>query len=286
MPRESPEPPEPDRRTPFELHHELIERVIAYVCARRRLRAEDAEEFASYARLELIDEDCAVLRRFEGRSSLQTFLGIVIQRLYLDYRIKQWGKWRPSAAARREGPNAVLLERLLTRDGLSLREAGEVMAAHHGVSLSPDELERLSALLPPRARRTREHEIVLRSLPSTDPSPEDLAMAADRKADAGRLLAALDRAVGALDPPDRLALTMRFQEGRTVAEIARTTGTEPRRLYARMTRLFGEIRRMLEAEGFDRGAVRDLLGRLDPPGTDATGSPGRPALRPSMAKGL
>ncbi|HEX7086925.1 MAG TPA: sigma-70 family RNA polymerase sigma factor [Vicinamibacterales bacterium] len=286
MPTESPEPPESDGRTPFESHHELIERVIAYVCARNRLRAADAEEFASYVRLKLIEDDCAVLRRFEGRSSLQTFLGIVIQRLFLDYRIREWGKWRPSAAARRAGPDAILLERLLTRDGLSLQDAGEVMAAHHGVRLSPEELERLAALLPARARRTREHETVLRRLPSPDPSPEELAMASDRQADAERLLAALDRAVDALDPPDRLALAMRFHEGRTVAEIARITGTEPRRLYARMARLFSEIRRTLEADGFDRAAVHDLLGRLDPPGTDVMRSPERPALRPSMAKGL
>src|SRR5690606_19087730 len=167
-----------------------------------------------------------------------------------------------------------------------LRDAVEVMAAHYGVTLSPDELERLSAVLPARARRTREHETVLRRLPSPDPSPEELAMASDRQADAERLLAALDRAVEALDPPDRLALTMRFQEGRTVAEIARITGTEPRRLYTRMTRLVSEIRTTLEADGFDRAAVRDLLGRLDVPGPAVTGSRRRPALRPSMAKGL
>jgi len=278
--------PQPEGCSPFELHLELIERVIAYVCSRHRLRAEDAEEFASYVRLKLIEEDCAVLRRFEGRSSLQTFLSVVVQRLFLDYRISQWGKWRPSAAARREGPVAVLLERLLMRDGLSLREAGEVLATQHGMALAPQELERLAALLPPRARRTREDEAVLRRMPAPDPSPEELAIANDGREDAGRLVAALDRALGALAPPDRLALTMRFHDGRTVAEIARITGTDTRRLYTRMTRLFGELRRRLEAEGFDRAVVRELLGRLDPPGTDGPETPGNATLRPSMAKGL
>jgi len=45
----------------------------------------------------------ALLAKFEGRSSLRTFLTVVIQRLFLDHRISAWGKWRPSAEARRGG---------------------------------------------------------------------------------------------------------------------------------------------------------------------------------------
>ena len=40
-----------------------------------------------------------VLRKFEVRSSLRTYLTVVVNRMYIDGRVKQWGKWRPSAIA-------------------------------------------------------------------------------------------------------------------------------------------------------------------------------------------
>jgi DNA-directed RNA polymerase specialized sigma24 family protein len=83
----------------------LIDRVIAFVCRRNHLNATDAEDFASHARLRLMDDDYAVLRKFQGRSSLKTFLTITLQRMFYDYRIAAWGKWRPSAEAPRRTPS-------------------------------------------------------------------------------------------------------------------------------------------------------------------------------------
>src|SRR4051812_28238821 len=76
-----------------------IERVAAFVTSRHRVPAAEAQEFASHVKMHIIESDYAVLKRFEGRSSLRTYLTVVIQRLFLDYRISQWGKWRPSAEA-------------------------------------------------------------------------------------------------------------------------------------------------------------------------------------------
>jgi hypothetical protein len=48
----------------------------------------------------------------------------------------------------------MLLERLLVRDGLSRDEARERLRLEHGISLSPEELDRLAAALPrPQGRR-------------------------------------------------------------------------------------------------------------------------------------
>src|SRR5215470_20195503 len=82
----------------------LIERVIAWVSARRCLWGADAEDFASTVKLRLIENDYEVLGRFEGRSSLKTYLTAVVTRMYLDYQVQRFGKWRPSAEARRLGP--------------------------------------------------------------------------------------------------------------------------------------------------------------------------------------
>ena len=37
-------------------------------------------------RVALLEDDCAVLNRFEGRSSLQAFLSVLIERLFFDRR--------------------------------------------------------------------------------------------------------------------------------------------------------------------------------------------------------
>src|SRR5438067_6487981 len=95
----------------------VIDDVTALVCRRHRLSGAEAEDFASEVRLHFIARDSDVLRRFEGRSTLRTFLSVVIHRLFLDYRNRLWGKWRPSAEARRLGPTAILAERLVSRDG-------------------------------------------------------------------------------------------------------------------------------------------------------------------------
>src|SRR5258706_111345 len=131
----------------------LIERVIAWVCARRCLRGADAEDFGSAVKLRLIEGDYEILGRFEGRSSLKTYLAAVIQRLYLDYQTQRFGKWRPSAEARRLGPVALRLESLLYPDGLTFEEACGVLQTDFGVTESREALYELSQKLPLRRNR-------------------------------------------------------------------------------------------------------------------------------------
>jgi RNA polymerase sigma factor for flagellar operon FliA len=90
-----------------------IESALLVVARRHRLTGSEAEEFASEAKLRFIEDSYAVLDRFQGRSSLRTYLVTVIHRIYLDYRRARWGKWRPSAAAIRLGETAVHLEALI-----------------------------------------------------------------------------------------------------------------------------------------------------------------------------
>src|SRR5215510_13971859 len=61
----------------FLAHYELIERLIAWVCARRGLRSADAQDFASKVKLRLVENDYEILGKFEGRSSFQTYLAVV-----------------------------------------------------------------------------------------------------------------------------------------------------------------------------------------------------------------
>src|SRR5262245_62099749 len=90
----------------------VIDDIAAQVCRRHRLSSTEAEDFMSEVRLHFIDRDYEVLRKFEGGCSVTTYVTVVIQRLLLDYRNREWGRWRSSAQAKRLGPTAILLERL------------------------------------------------------------------------------------------------------------------------------------------------------------------------------
>ena len=131
----------------------LIERVIAWVCMRRCLHGADAEDFASTVKLRFIENDYEILGRFEGRSSLKTYLVAVVNHLYLDFQTQRYGKWRPSAEARRLGPVALRLESLLYRDGLTFEEACGVLLTNFRVAEGRDALYEMSGKLPRRTNR-------------------------------------------------------------------------------------------------------------------------------------
>ncbi len=96
-----------------------ITALITRAARRRRLRPQDADELRSLTWTHLLKDDCRVIRRYRGVSTMATYLYVVVERVLLDMRTAQWGKWRPSAAARRLGPQAVLYERLVRRDGMT-----------------------------------------------------------------------------------------------------------------------------------------------------------------------
>jgi DNA-directed RNA polymerase specialized sigma24 family protein len=153
----------------------VIERVISFVSSRHHLPGSDADDFGSHVKLKLIENDYAILKKFEGRSNLRTYLTVVIQRLFLDYRIMAWGKWRPSAEAKRFGEIAILLERLTHRDGYGFEEACELMQTNHQITMSRPDLEAIAARLPHRLRRRFESEDALTNLADDQPSPDEIA---------------------------------------------------------------------------------------------------------------
>jgi hypothetical protein len=79
----------------------LIDKAIGYVCHRNRAGRDEEEEFGSYVKFKLIESNYAIIRKFEGRSAFSTYMTTVIQRMFFQYRVQMWGKWRPSAHARR-----------------------------------------------------------------------------------------------------------------------------------------------------------------------------------------
>ena len=227
----------------------VIDDVTLLVCRRHRLSGAEAEDFKAEVHFHFIERNSEVLRRFEGRSSLRTFLSVVIQRLFLDYRNRLWGKWRPSAEARRVGPTAMLVERLVSRDGWTLDQVLQMLRINHQLTIDGALLafcERLSARGPGRQFVP---ECEADQVESVTPSPEDNVLRAEQGFRAKRVRAALARALQALRPEERLILKMRFDDGVPVADIARALHLDQKRLYRTIERLLADLRALLKAEG-------------------------------------
>ena len=238
-----------------------IDRIIAAVCRRNGCFGSDADEFAAQVHLKLIDNDYAVLRKFQNKSRLSTYLTTVIVNLFRDERIKKWGKWRPSALASRLGEEARLLEQLVHRDGYSDHEAIEILERNHRVEMPRRELEALLARLPPRTARRKDDAAAIDTLETTDRPDTNLR---DREHSHRWQSAevALENVLETLPKDDRLLIKMRFWSGFKVSRIAHLTGQPQRQLYRRFEKVLARLRQDLETQGL--GAT-DLPFALEDP---------------------
>ncbi len=237
----------------------VIDDVTAQVCRRHRLNAAEADDFRSDVRLHFIERNYEVLRKFEGRCALATYINVVVQRLFLDFRNRLWGRWRPSTDARRLGPTAILIERLVTRDGWTLDQALEMVKVNHRIEID-DTIRTFCntfAARSPGRRLVSEDDAA--EVVSPGPSADDNLVSAERDFLARRVQAALDKARQALPPIDRLILKMRFEDRAAVADIARVLHLEQRPLYRTLERLLKAVGAAMAAEGISRADVDALF---------------------------
>ena len=238
---------------------DLIERLVRFVARRHHLSFGDTEEFASIVRLKLVENDFAILRKFEGRSTLSTYLTVVIDRLYQDFSIARWGKWRPSAQARRLGEVAILLERMIVRDGATFDESVGTLQTNHGVSETREQLRQMLLALPARGARwgTARGQTADNAHDGfADPS----FRSQEDQTEAERVSVALAEAVAALSADDQRILKLRFEDNRTIAEISAILRLETRGLYRRVQSLMRGLRSSLEAHGVSHGDILTLVG--------------------------
>ena len=243
----------------FVANQEIIERALKIVCARQHLTGPDAEDFCSTFRLRLLETDYAILRKFEGRSSIQTYLVSVITHFFQDWRNARWGKWRPSAEARRLGNVAVELETLCVRDQVGFETACELLLARHGPALTRADLEALGARLPHRLTRAFVSDQEISSLASPVATPDAALLSNEAAEAARRATVAMRGALGELHAQDVLIVRMLVENDLPVATIARTLKLDQKPLYRRVHQVLATLRARLEDQGISAGDVADLL---------------------------
>ena len=244
----------------FRTNLALVERVIAGVCRRAGLRDADAEDFASTAKLALIENDYAILRGYEGRAPLGAFLAVVVQRMLSRECTRLRGRWHPSAEAERNGPAAVLLEKLTMRDGRSLDEAVDIVRATDP-SLDRTTVRQMADGLPQRFPRLR-----LVPLDTDDAQPFIAPDAADARANEAETRRISERAarvvretVATLPLQDRMLVRLHFGAEMSIADAARMLGVPQRPLYRRIQALLRQLREALERAGVVSDAVEDVI---------------------------
>jgi RNA polymerase sigma factor (sigma-70 family) len=244
----------------FLKHLGWIEKVAATTCRRNAVWAADAEDFVSWVRMKLMEDDYAVIRKFRGESEIKTFIATVVVRYFHAYSREQRGRWRPSAAAEQIGVPARELEALVHRDGYTLEQAAEKLRTAGISTLSDAEMSRLFARLPERAP-LRPVELPSDALDAAE-SPlraDERIAASDASTRHRQILAAVSRAMEKLEPEDRMIVRMHFSDGYTLAAVARALNVEQKPLYRRVHRLQLRLREYLEEEGVSSYTAHELL---------------------------
>jgi RNA polymerase sigma factor (sigma-70 family) len=227
-----------------------IEKVATHACRKRGFSPEDTEEFVSLVNEKIWENDYAVLRKFQGKSSLKTYLTVVIERLCLDQLNHLRGKWRPSAEAERLGPLAIQLETMLYRDGIPLDRACQILLTNHHVEASLQELQDLADKIPHRnpLRPRIESDEVLKACPSGTLNPEEEALIKEKRKRCLEIFGFLRAARAKLSPEDDHLITL-HSSGLSVAQIARKLGLEQKPLYRRLEKIYAALRQELESRG-------------------------------------
>jgi RNA polymerase sigma factor (sigma-70 family) len=197
----------------------------------------------------MVERQFDVFRRFNGRSSLKTYLTVVVHRLLLDWQNGIYGKWRPSVAAVRMGEHAVALERLINRDRFSADEAVQLVAMQHEAP-SVAELSKMADQLPRRQRRQRVATDSLDTVKQVEFA--DPLMAAERERAEARIRASLAAALKGLPPDERRLLALRYRQNTSVQALARMLNADPKALYRKFDKLLRGLRRSLVDDGIQR----------------------------------
>lgn len=232
----------------------LLSQVVREVSRGRGMPPEDAEDFEQTVMLKVVERRFDIFLQFRGLSSLRTYLRVVVARMLLDWQNQRYGKWRPSAAAVRLGEYGVALDRLINRDGYTVDQAVTIVETWNGAP-SARTLHRTAAQIPRRLPPRRMLSHSLQDEPMLD--FDDPLQADERERHEARLHETLALAVSRLSSDDRRLLALRYEQERSVREVADMMNTDAKALYRRYERLLRGLSRTFAEHGFTRLSLAD-----------------------------
>jgi len=245
----------------YRRHQRDISEIAEQVSRAQGLYGEESEDFLQDCHVHFLNNDCLVLRRYRGESSILTYIRAVVENRLLGYRERLFGKWRPSATARVLGAAATMLERLLLRDGLPFEAVCEIML-ERGLAKTRVELEELVGRLPLRARRQRPQTLDDPDRP-VDPvareRPDSDFERREHQRETTWIWECLRQAIASMPPSDRLSLTLRFRDGLTISAVADLQNIDRKVFFRRFRRLLKTVREALLSAGVAETLVRELL---------------------------
>jgi len=234
-------------------HLVAIEQIIGSICRRKGMDPADIEEFAAEVKFRLVEDDYAIIRAFQERSSFKTFMAAVIRNLLRDYQNHERGKWHDAAEALRLGEVAVELARIIQRDGRTIDEALTILMPKHP-GITRDDLEKLATRLPARVPRKR---VALEQASELKAPETDAALRNDT---AVRISVLVNAFIARLSKEDQLIFRLRFECEMSVAQVSRSLHIEQQLLYRQLYKHFRDLREALERAGFSRADVEHLIG--------------------------
>jgi hypothetical protein len=227
-----------------------IEKLMRDLCRRHHLSPAEVEDFRATVYRALERNDYEALKEFDGQTTWESFMAMVVTREFFLFQQLLWGQWRPSPLANRLGPAAILLEELVVRDGVLISDAVEIMRAMHRVDLPRHRLLEFASQL-------RLSDTPRRGAGATPDWKQE------HDIPNGKLERALRAAVAMLSPDDRLILELRFRDGQPLTRIARLMKIEARPLQRQIEQATETIRRSLLSAGIAQHDVESLLRQSD-----------------------
>ena len=238
-----------------------IEETIRSIYIRHAMDDEEAEEFAAYVKYRLVEDDYKIIRKFKGISHIKTYLYTVINRIFLDEKRKQKGRWRPSKKAQNIGEPAVKLEELIYKYNHTFDEAYEVLKTNYKLTLDKNEAYEMALKLKrKRAKDIKiEAEESLINIPSKGLRPDEALHKKKLIEIQGQIETTVDAMRQKLSAEERLILKMRFGDNFKVSEIAKVLMRNRNDIDKSIKSILREFKEGILRKGININDVMDVI---------------------------
>ena len=236
---------------------------------------DDRMDFFLYVCDRLREDDMRRVRAFQRRAEapcrFSTYLTVVAKNMAVDFLRSREGRYRPFARVASLDETDRLLFEYHLRDGASMEETRSLLQGRHGIRLSLAEASRRTARIVTALSANQRWKLLARLASrrrtlSIDPVAEaavhddarGLPLPGGPGGDPEQPLREkeareiLQEALSAVEPRQRLALTLRFRDALSRDEVARTLAVSPSQAESLIREAVAALRRRLAHSGVDR----------------------------------